>query len=590
MLRTPYHRFLPPLVLLSSLITAPVLAQTAPPPTNYAGWMTRGREFLASPGEGENEIRRNYDRDVTKPRQAGEAFAQAGALATTDAEKYEAWNQSGLAFKKALNSEGIYKAFSTIRQLKGITDEQRAQAAYEAAKAFIQVNYNRPKEQKRPDQVVAEFKTLFDLPRVPGPLAAQGHQDLAMVYAQDQRFLEAAIEYEKAAALDPKAAEQALEFGTANLRKVVPSGQTLTVLDRLYKLRLSTGKTVDTADQEKARGWTRYYKKQWADDLLMQGAPVRAIALWIEVANDPGTNAADRYDLLLRVATTYDAQKDYPAAQAAYDRLRQLPGLSFERTWKAVQGRANAFANAKDYDKARSEMRRILDTPNVSADAKVYALMQIGDYHRIQANEFRAAKTKLEQASIQDQLAIQQYEAALVLPGATSVALKDAVVARAQAEMDQGRTAGAHTQIQRGLEMLKGQPIELLQELRKSDAVIYRAEKDYTNAMASLSLASVRVTYLGSGYAPDQTTQTLAFQMYQETLQAKNWEAARIVVATLKTWGLNENQELLLLSQIELGAGNTTAAQPMMEKLSKAYLGPEDKKLYEELKKKLPAQ
>jgi hypothetical protein len=552
--------------------------------------MARGRGYLAAPGEGENEIRRKYDKSFNKPRQAAEAFSKAAPLAPNESARFEAWNEAGKGFKDSYHFPEAYAAFSKARDVPDATAAQRAQAALDAAKTFQSVNYSFAKDKKQDDVVVAEFKKLFAIPNAPKEVLALGHRELGSFYHSKEKYLEAALEYEAAAPLVPSTADSDFDSATYNVEKLPPSPQTLAIIERIYKTRLTMGKSASQTDPANAAGWRKYYRRQWAEALIKQKAPARAIAVWNEVANDATIPLQDRFEVLQKIAQTQQDAKDYTGTVATYERIRSLPGVKFSQVQVATYGKVEAYENAKSYSKARDQLASLLTNAEATVDQKANALIKIGSLHRAEANQLRVATAKAAQPAASEKEAIASFEAALATEGISNQTKYSALLERIQVEADGKRMQAAHDQVTRGQQLFKTEAaIGYLRGLQKVNARLYRFEKDYTNALASLSLASFQSTPQGVGYRPDAETQQLASGIYQETLANKNWDAARQTVAELQKWGLMENDRLLMLSRIEVEAGNFEVARPMLQKLPEWYTKSDaHKKVYADVMKKMP--
>lgn len=559
-------------------------AATAPPVTampltdDFAGWMAKGREYLAHPGEGENDVRRKWDKSFIKPEQAAKAFLEAAAKAPGAEAKFEALNEAGKSFRSSYKFERAYEAFIKARDLR-VAADLRAQAALDAATTYQTVNNGLKKEERKPDLVVQEFNLVQGIPGAPVAIRAEAHRLLGLYLAIEKRYMGAILEYEAAARLDPLKAEANINSAIGNLSHLEPSPEAVAIVDRVYtfSLNLRASKITDPND---AGIGERLARKQWASQLLRLKAAARAVQELTKVANDPRLPATDQYDALKSLAATQREAKDFKGALATYDRTLAIANLAFFRLKETAYSKAEVQANSGDYVGATTTLEKLSSNPQAQPDNKGEFFQQIAKIHNFQAKNLAAAN---KGANVTKQLsdARQAYAAGLNVPNLSSQAKLSLITDWSIFEAEHGNFVAAHQQVQNGLELFKtGFPL-YQQSLYKTDARIYGAAKEYEKAMASLVMASLVKTN-----AYDREIGTLSMDLYHHALGEKQWDSAKHIVDVLVRTGLSEPDKLLMLAQIETEAGNKEAARAHLAGLAGKYLFGDKKKLYDELKKK----
>lgn len=572
-----------PLVPAATTTTQPPAAPVADP-TDFQGWMARGRHLLVAPGDGENETRRRYDQMFNKPRQAGDAFSRAVELAATDAQRFEALDNAGQAYAKSGPQDKAYAAFKRAREVPGLATADLARVTYEAAVAYNAHDSLRPAAEKQPAEVLAEYDRVLKLPGVPDEYRLLTHKKLATFHMLAKRPLETALQYEHIAQLDKKAPDLALDSAQYYAEQLPPSPTTVALIERLYRHRLTTGKSADTANPQQATSWRRHYRMKWAAALQKQQAHGRAVQEWENLLADPQATATERLEVLQQLAEHHTAQNALPLAVASYARALALPVGTYFSRGKLRRSKAQLHLKQGEYAAARAEFELGAAEAEAKPDDKSEAFWQMG---RITMEQAKGA-TGASQTDLRS-TALGQFEAALTVPGQTPAALYSAILQRVQYEVDLGRPGEARAQLARGHELLKSSPPTYRRGLNLAEARVHRLEKNYQAAMDALSRASATQTNWGATvYQPDRPTQDLAMAVFQDTLQHREWEAGRQVVEHLVKWGLLPNTRKLLLAQVEISAANYAAARPLLEELGKASLFGQDKTNYEALKKLLP--
>ncbi len=542
------------------LLAAPLRAQT---PTDFAGWTAKATALLNAPGEGENDIRRTWDKG-TKATEAGKAFLEAAKLAPDDAAKFKTLDSAGAAFAKgnASNQEAI-AAYGQARDITSIAPEERARVGLEAAKLSGEI---------------ADYEKVVAIEKASDKQKAQAYAAIAVKSSVAKDDATAARSYLFAAQLDATQANYWLGLASVNAQRITPAKDAETILDSVYKAWIAWMESGDKTPDEKVSA-RPYYLSNWARDLQKIGASERAIALWQEVGDT--SKAADqlRYDALKNAANESQKLKEYDSALLLWQKAGQVPPASYLRAQEVALGRSNAQLGKGNYSQTRAELGVLLVHPKVGAlDKEGILLTQSGLYFD-EADALEKKNAPAAQTAPLEAAGTKILDDLWAMPTASEAALLQVVFKRVNRDSKKPDYTAAHNEVKAGIEKFtaRGFAMEWLQQLHILNGDVYRQEKQYTNAMISYSTGIVRPQWNGTSLVPNQPIYSAAIGMLTEATAAGNFDEARKVVEWLDKWQVPLDPTVLYKIELEIKAGNKETARDLITK-NKPLIYQEDSK------------
>lgn len=584
------------LLLLLSLLLLPALPVSAfivstdgmqQPVTPYDEWMQKARDAQAGSAT-KDTVPATEQEQQAAARQAGEYFRKAARAASNDTKKFQALLQAGKAFLAGLDYENAAAAYTEATSLVKLAGEQRAIAQLEAAKVLHLQALARSKEHPDLESARAAYAAVLQIPQIVAWQRAGAHLGLAQIFAAQQKYLDAALEYEQAGAPDSPDAAAALNFARLQLEQAPPSVQAQAVIERVYP-RLLAAKIYDATIEgrrERTGAERAAVLAQWGDAMARQGLPARALELWSDAVAIPDAAPDLVLSLTTRIAAEQTRQGQYAEALQSWERITSLPGYDFARRSERAYGRALVFRTQGNEVAVRDELRRLLQDAEITPDAKANVLFNAGMSFKQERSTSPLGDMTRESLIAQDKKIAQLFDAAFNVPGASTNLRLKALLERAQLEVEALRFEAARALLFDAYKNWKAtEPRSILKALIVADAKLYRIQKKYSEAVSTLKNTA---QHDESGTPViDQDVQQLGFEILREVYGTRNWDAARQVLSTLTSWGMAREESLLYQAEIEISAGKPDVARAMLQEVEALSLTPQQKQRLEILKQQL---
>ncbi|BCM89524.1 hypothetical protein IAD21_01371 [Abditibacteriota bacterium] len=548
------------------LLAAPLRAQT---PTDFAGWTARATELLNSPGEGENEIRRKWDQG-TKATEAGKALMEAAKLAPDEATKFKTLDDAGAAFAKGNASrKEAAEAYGLARDVASIDPKERGRVGLEAATISGEV---------------ADYEKVVAIEGATNEQKAKAHAEIAVRDSIAKDNAGAADHYEIASRLDPTQANVWLGMASVNAQKITPATDAETMLDRVYKTWISWMESTKKTDDEIA-GSRPYYLQNWARDLQAIGVSGRAITLWQEVGDNPKFSQPLRYDSLKNAATEAQKIKDYDKALLLWQKAGQINPTEYLRAQEVALGRSNAQLSKGDFAKSRDELSVLLTHPKVGNRDKEAILLAQSSLYFDEADALEKKNTPVAQVATSETAGIKVLNDVWAMPTSSEGALLQVVLAKVQRDLKKNKLTEAHEEVKTAISTFTARKFDVqwLQQLHILNGDVYRAEKQYENAMISYSTGIVQGDWNGTALVPNQAIYSAAISMLIEATDAKKFDEAHKVVDWLDKWRVPLDPTVLYKIELEVKAGNKEVARALITKNKPLIFQDDSKKKLAEL-------
>ncbi len=557
-----------PLVILplclstSLLISAPLMAEELP----YSELIAKAENYLI-PDE----------KKIVYEGAAIVLFHRAAKAAPDEGKKLEALLRAGYAEELMKQYPSAIESYqeAVALQSPAPVQKQRAQLALALAK------YQLTKQKKLLTSAEAdEIRSALEATLQPATLTAgsqrQAREAIADIYANRSGALAAVGQYQKLLALPALSTEDRrsyLALALEQLTKAPASPEALALLNSLapqYLVLLD--KPADIAQA----------KSRWANGLELQNASPAALAKWTEITNDATMPEAQRTSALWRIIELHRKQKNYAAALTAASRWSTLEATPKGTFWKHRE-RARIFQEQKDEANVRAEWKALIALPQTNPQDRGTAWTSV-------ANSFKRERVASPGNTALFEGEKNAYLAIWKIDGVKINERADAMINAAQMEVDAKHADVAAKLLMDGVEASKAFEIsaadkrDLQQILYYAIAQTHRSVKQYAQALASLILAQ------GNSQWNDPRPGELAVTLFQESIAAKDWSAARNNILALRTvWNLEPKKYFFNLAQMEINAQNWPAAKVALDEFDKLLPTAAEKKDADLLRAMLPA-
>ena len=553
--------------------------------TDFAAKIQKAREVLATPLVGEKE----WDKSAQRSRQNREAaqLLFEAALEEPKSQKFALAFEAGELFRREYRPEEAAKAYNlAIENPKNAPPEQLGIAALHAAKEFQQADHNRGKDKGNAAQVIAAYAKSLAVPRVLPAQKAQIHTDFGAYLERKEKFWEAAQNYEQAAILTPpdftkSPSEQDMRFYNArtNAQKLPPSPQIRAFMEGVFERQLGVK---NAAPDPKNRAYALSgLRSDYAQAMLGQNAPEKALELWKQSAADASLPFDVRYRALKNGATELSKKGQFKGAAQLWTLAIGSNQTSEFWELEAHLGLAEALAAQNKWQDARAALQKIVDSPKQSAARKEEFALEIADFWGREA-------ASLPKNSAPQKAAIAGARAALN----TLIARKDiapktlygAIIERAEIESRFGSMDDARAGLLLAVGLF-GEPTGYSMGLRNNVARLFLHEKKWREAIDAIPVF-VRVIL---PVEPNTDGYEIAGKVFDGALAAKDWAAAAYAAQKMESWrGVNQYSHLRRL-KIEVESGDFAAARARLPLMEKVWMTEISKKEFAALKAKIPA-
>lgn len=476
---------------------------------------------------------------------AGDAWLEAAKLATSDAQRFHAYESAGLAYadSQTLGDEAL-KAFRLARDVAGAPGEGRARAGIAAAyRAHTR----------------AEWELLPAIAGATPQQLAKAYDEIGKSYIVDAKKdpglnLKIVEGYEKAAEqmakYDPQAADTELGIASVVAQSIPKGPSAIVTTDRIYKTLLALPLS---PTQKPLRN--SMIELRWAEGLFKVGAGERAVSLWRAVGKNATYPVDQREQAYLKAAEALKGQGKVDQALAALAAAAGPRGDNFVFRSKVAEKQLELMEAEKRYADELKVLQALTSHPKLPADRKETLL--------------------LEQARVLYKLSKNKEAETLLAPLWTSPprggeSIVAVAVTRAQAAIDRKDLARARLEIEAGRTRL-GELKAPTQQLDYVSARLYVAEKRYGKALEAY--AACCTTNLGVNPSP-QVFQEVR-NMFAQALQEKKLEEARAIVQAVAGWRVEAIYQSLMAAQLAAATGDAAAGNAALarcrEELKRFY-------------------
>ncbi|MBN9417326.1 hypothetical protein ABS71_15355 [bacterium SCN 62-11] len=476
---------------------------------------------------------------------AGDAWLQAAQLATTDAQRFQAYESAGLAYTDSQTlADDALKAFRLARDVTGASGEERARAGIQAA--------NRARTR-------AEWELVLAVAGATPQQRAKAWDEVGKSYIVESKKapelnLKIVEGYEKAAEqmaqYDPRAADTELGIASVVAQSIPQKATAVAAIDRIHKTLLA----LPLNPEQKALR-NAMIELRWGDGLLKVGANERATGLWLAVGKNTAYPADQREEAYLKAADAWKAQSKVDQSLAALAAAAPLRGDNFVYRAKIADKQLELMEAHKRYADELKVVQALAKHPKLPADRKETLIV--------------------EQARLLYKLARKKEAEALLLPLWTQPprggdSIYSVAVTRAQAAIDGKDLVRARLEIEAGLARLREMRAPT-QQLEYISARLYVAEKKYTKALEAYAACCTT----NVGVQPSAQLFQEVRNLFQQTLQEKRLEDARAIVQAVAGWRVEAIYQALMTAQLAVAtgdaAGGNAALARCREELKRFY-------------------
>lgn len=462
---------------------------------------------------------------------AGDAWLEAAKLATTDAQRFTAYESAGLAFaeSQALGDDAL-KAFRLARDVTGASAEQRARAGILAA---------------RRSSTREEWQQVVSLAGATPQQLATAYHEIALTYlvpakADASLNLKVVQNYEKAAEqmlrYDARAADTELGMATVVAQSIPNQSEAVATLDRLYKTLLALPLSPDQKALRNSR-----LESSWAAGLQKLKALDRAVATWERVGKNPAYPAEQREEALVKAAETLQSQGKPEAALVALQAATPLRADNFVFSTRLAEKKLALLDAQKKPAEALKVVQALAKHPQVTAAAR--ESLQLAQARYL----FRMGKAA-------------EAETALAglwsAPPRGAESLYQVIATRAQDAVDRKDFSGAHAHLDTGLarfQEIQANPARLTY----LNARIYATEKNYTRALECYAACCTTA----AGITPSETVQKEVRQLLAQALQEKRNAEAQAIATAVASWRVDPMVPALMQAQVAAASGDAASAR-----------------------------
>lgn len=483
---------------------------------------------------------------------AGDAWLEAARLASSDAQRFQAYESAGLAYAESQTlSDDALKAFRLARDVAGVSGEERARAGILAA---------------RRAHTRSEWELITALSGATPEQLATAYHEIGLSYmvpAKTDPLLQLKVleGYEKAAEQMAKydARAAATELGVASVlaHSIPPSPAATAAVDRVYKSLLALPVSSDQKALRNAR-----LELSWGTSLQKVGVVGRAIGLWQGVGKNTAYSSDQREEGWLKAAEALKGQGKIDAALAALQAAAPLRGDNYVFSNKIAEKKLELLDSQKRYAEALKVVQTLAAHPKVP--------------------DVRREKLLLDQAKYLLRLGKNKEANQLLAPlWESGKAVYDIAVLKAQEALNRKDQAGARAEVEAGLARLR-ELKAATNQLEYVSAKLSVVEKQYDKALASYAscCTSAGVT------APSQAVLDEVRQMFSQTLAEKKLTEAQAIARAVASWRVDRILPALMQAQLAAASGDTAAAREALVRCRqelKRFYGPSKEALEKEI-------
>ncbi len=538
------------IALLLLMLANPLWAQTfESQATQATGLLQQHRQDKA------NGVKTPWsERD--KASLAGDAWLGAARLASSDAQRFQAYESAGLAYadSQTLGDDAL-KAFRLARDVAGATGEERARAGILAA---------------RRARTRAEWELVTGLIGATPEQLATAYHEIGLSYIvpakSDPALNLKVIEgYEKAAEqmakYKPQAADTELGMAAYTTHSLPPSPSTTAVVDRIYKSLLA----LPISSDQKALRNSRV-ELSWGSSLEKVGARERAVVLWEKVGKNTVYSAERREEAWVKAADCLKAQGKIDKALAALQAATPLRADNFIFSAKLAEKKLELLVAPKRYAEALQVVQALANHPKLPADRKETLLLEQAKYlyHLNKAREAEELLAPLWQTP----------------PRGGDTVYQIATI-RAQDALDRKDPVRARREVEAGLARVRELKAST-HSLEYISARLYAAEKNYSKALeAYTSCATTAV-----GVAPSETVVKEVRQLFQQAVADKKLSEAQAICQAVSKWRVDRIVPPLMQAQLAAASGDAPTAREAITRCRqelKRFYGPSKEALEKEI-------
>lgn len=462
---------------------------------------------------------------------AGDAWMEAAKLASTDAQRFQAYESAGLAYadSQTLGDEAM-KAFRLARDVAGASGEERARAGILAA---------------RRAHTREEWELVTALAGATPEQLATAYHEIGLSYLTPAKtdaslYVKVIEGYEKAAAqmvkYNPQAADTELGIASVTTHSLPPSAATTAVVDRVYQSLLALPLSPDQKAMRNAR-----LEISWGGSLEKVKAPDRAIALWEKVGKNTAYSAERREEGWVKAAEALKAQGKIDRALAALQAATPLRADNYVFSSRLAEKKLDLLLAPKRYAEALQVVQTLARHPKLPAARKETLLLEQAKYL------FRLSKTREAEA-----LLTPLWQT----PPRGGDTIYQVSTIRAQAALDRKDPAGARREVEAGLARV-GELRAAPNQLNYISAKLYVAEKNYAKALEAY--ASCATT--AAGVIPSETVVNEVRQMFQQAIAEKKLAEASAISQAVSSWRVDRILPPLLQAQLAAASGDSATAR-----------------------------
>lgn len=487
---------------------------------------------------------------------AGDAWLAAARLASTDAQRFQAYESAGQAYAVSQTlSDDALKAFRLARDVAGASGEERARAGILAA---------------RRARTRAEWEQITVLTgATPEQLATAYHEiglsHLGAAKTDPTLNLKVIEGYEKAAEqmakYQPQAADTELGMAAYTAHSLPPSPATTAVVDRIYKNLLALPLSPDQKALRNAR-----LELAWASSLEKVGAKDRAVTLWEKVGKNSAYPADQREEAWVKAAETLKAQGKTDKAVAALQAATPLRAENFVFSAKLAEKKLDLLLGAKRYAEALQVVQLLAKHPKLPDNRKETLVLEQAKYL------YLLAKAKEAEALLAPLWQTPPRGADTIYQIATM---------KAQDALDRKDPARARREVEAGLARVRELKAST-NSLEYVSAKLYAADKNYAKALEAYASCATNA----AGVAPSETVLKEVRQMFQQAVSEKKLAEAGAISQAVANWRVDRMVPALMQAQLGAASGDASAAREALARCRlelKRFYGPNKEALEKDI-------
>lgn len=591
--------------LVCLLLAVPLRGQE---PSDYNGWIQRAVQIqedqaVKDAAAKETVAWKKSELLARNSEKAAAAYEKAAALAPDETAKFDALMKAAVAWENGYATKPrAYETFVEAAKITSVDGAKRAEAALGAAKNLYAWKENPRDALAAHDLAIRHYSDVVKIPGALPKTLKTAYEQLAFLYGREIKsprvegretvlrqpdFALSAQNWEKAAANheDPKTAEMWFSFATVNLGKSAPDPQLAALLDRVYPRRIELKKQLAVSPAD-ALGWESSLRNDWAKALVQQKAFDRALAVWKLNADNAQLEDKRRFEALEQMAKQQLELKRYADALKTWDAAAKLPNTAFSRAQLIAHGRADVYLAQNNEKKVRELFQTLLAHPAAKPDDAATVWLNIGLSYKRERNSLKAAKATNAQIEAAEKAAITAF-ASMITPASSPNARYESFFERASIEAEHKRYDAAHSLLAEAVKM-ENPPAKLLWDVGRNRATLYGQAGQFALAAEMLGAVEVGMGWNGITYQISQPTLTLGEQLFNASIQAKDWAAARKMTDLFGKWGVNSFDLKLRVTRVDIGEGKIDEARRSIDYLQKAYLSQSQKNFLATLLPLLP--